>query len=318
MGPVNSAHAGSCPDDLPRTLGYWKTHSDAWPVDYVVVGDNQLGMEYIIDNIASLTSTPGGDAVIILLHQLIPAKLNIAAGVDGAPVASYLDEADALVAVYWIGDYVDEATRGQMIDLAERLDEFNNGAFCELPVELASFEARGNGSAIDISWTTASETNNAGFELQHRRGDGYGFERVAFIDGYGTTSLENTYSLQLKDLGYGRHTFRLKQIDLDGTFSYSQAIELETTLTSEFALTEAYPNPFNPTTTIRFSLREAGFVTLGVYDMTGRLVRTLASGQFDSGSHDVAFQADNLPSGTYLYRLQTSAGPVTGSLILLK
>ena len=223
LGPVTSVQAGSCPEDLPRTLGYWKTHSDMWPVDHVVVGNSQLGMDYIIDNIAPLTATPGGDAVVILLHQLIPAKLNIAAGVNGAPVAGYIEDADALIALYWIGDFVDSATREQMIDLAERLDEFNNGAYCELPVELVSFNAQADGTTINVSWTTASETNNAGFEVEHRRGDGFGFQKVAFVDGLGTTNVANSYSLRLSSLGYGNHTFRLKQMDLDGTFSYSSS-----------------------------------------------------------------------------------------------
>jgi hypothetical protein len=317
-GISSSALAGSCPEDLPRTLGYWKTHSEMWPISYVVVGNNQLGMDYIIENVAPLEASPQGDAVVILLHQLIPAKLNIAGGVNGAPVQSYIDDADALIAQYWIGDYMDKDTREEMVELAERLDEFNNGAYCELPVELTAFEATTDGTLVSLSWITASESNNAGFEIEHRRGDGYGFESVSFVAGYGTTNSENRYSAQLSDLGFGRHTFRLKQIDLDGTFSYSAAVEVETSLTNSFALTNAYPNPFNPTTNIRFSLRESGNVSLAVFDVAGRHVKTLASGVFEAGSHDVTFSADNLPSGTYLYRLQTPAGPVSGSLVLLK
>jgi hypothetical protein len=95
-------------------------------------------------------------------------------------------------------------------------------------------------------------------------------------------------------------------------------MEVNIELTERFALTDAYPNPFNPTTNIRFSLRESGDITLAVYDVAGRHVRTLASGSYSAGSHDVTFRADNLPSGTYLYRLQTEAGPVAGTLVLLK
>ncbi|MDX1430497.1 MAG: T9SS type A sorting domain-containing protein, partial [Rhodothermales bacterium] len=196
--------------------------------------------------------------------------------------------------------------------------EFNNGAFCSLPVELTDFDAQADGTVVMLRWKTASEENNAGFELQHRRGNGYGFETMEFVAGNGSTNLSNSYAVSLENLGYGKHTFRLRQIDLDGTFSYSREIEVDVELTERFALTDAYPNPFNPTTTLRFSLREAGEINLAVYDIVGRHVKTLASGQFSAGSHDVTFSADNLPSGTYVYRLQTASGPVAGTLVLLK
>jgi hypothetical protein len=89
-------------------------------------------------------------------------------------------------------------------------------------------------------------------------------------------------------------------------------------IAGSLVLGQATPNPFNPQTTIGFTLPERAHARLGIYDITGRLVETLTSGTFEAGSHDVTFQADNLPSGTYLYRLQTEVGAVTGSLILLK
>ncbi len=311
-----TATAGSCPDGLPRTQGYWNNHADAWPTDVVSVGDRDLGRDWAIENV--LAEPSRGDAVKILLKQLISAKLNIAAGVSGAAVQSYIDDADALLMTYWIGDAVDKDTRKDMLDIKDRLDEFNNGAFCELPVELTTFDARTDGNAVTLRWSTSSETMNAGFYVEHRRGAGYGFESLSFVSGSGDSQFVNNYEVSLSNLGFGTHTFRLRQIDLDGSFSYSGEVEIDVDLTDSFALAEAYPNPFNPTTNIRFSLRESGDVHLAVYDLTGRHVRTLASGPFAAGSHDVAFSADNLPSGTYLYRLQTVSGPVSGSIVLLK
>ncbi len=308
--------AGTCPDGLPRTQGYWNNHADAWPVESVTVGDLELGLDYAIENI--LAEQSGGDAVLVLLQQLIPAKLNILAGVSDAAVASYIADADDLLETYWIGDSIDRDTRAALIDIAARLDEFNNGAFCSLPVELTEFDAQADGTLVTLRWTTASEENNAGFELQHRRGNGYGFETVEFVTGKGTTNVVNSYAVSLSNLGFGKHTFRLRQVDLDGTFSYSSEVELNVELTEKFALTEAYPNPFNPTTNIRFSLRESGEIHLAVYDIVGRHVKTLASGNFSAGSHDVSFGADNLPSGTYVYRLRTEAGLTAGTLVLLK
>jgi hypothetical protein len=318
LGSVTSARAGSCPENLPNGLGYWKTHPDLWPVEFIKVGNRLLGKEYIIQTVAEMRASSDGDGVIILLHQIIPAKINIEGGVDPSPVADAVAQADSLLALFWIGDVVDDASRDLMIELAAILDEFNSGDFCTLPVELVSFTGRTDHDLILLSWSTASEAGNAGFEVEHRQGDSGAFESLTFVTGYGTTNVATQYSVQLDDLGYGRHQFRLKQVDFDGTFSYSATIEVNSALTSTFALTEAYPNPFNPSTNIRFSLREASLVTLGVYDMTGRLIRTLANGSFDAGSHNVTFRADNLPSGTYLYRLQTAAGSVTGSIVLLK
>lgn len=315
---TSNALAGSCPENLPNGLGYWKNHADIWPAEYVVVGNQSLGKAYIIDTIAEMRATTDGDAVIALLHQVIPAKINIEGGVDDAPVAQHIAQADSLLAIYWIGDDMDGATRAHMVELATVLDDFNNGEFCSLPVELTSFTARASDGMITLQWATAVETDNAGFGVEHRRNDSDTFEELAFVPGHGTTSQEASYGIDLFDLGYGTHAFRLRQVDLDGTTTYSGTIEVDVALAGSFALADAYPNPFNPTTNIRFSLREAGSITLGVYDITGRLVRTLANGSFPAGSHDVTFSAENLPSGTYVYRLQTEAGPVAGTIVLLK
>ncbi|MBT8400590.1 MAG: T9SS type A sorting domain-containing protein [Rhodothermia bacterium] len=340
--------AQTCPNDYPRTQGYWKTHPEAWPVSTLDVSGSEMGADFILESV--LNQPSHGNPEMILLKQLIPAKLNMAMGVNGSAVHTYMVDAEDMLEdfVYAMGhgdaesedddssDYSDDDDssdsddddssdfedenddRQKMIDIAARLDEFNNGAFCSLPVELTDFDAQADGTLVTLRWSTASEENNAGFELQHRRGNGYGFESVEFISGKGTTNVINSYAVSLSNLGFGKHTFRLRQVDLDGTFSYSSEVELDVELTEKFALTEAYPNPFNPTTNIRFSLREAGEIHLAVFDIVGRHVKTLATGNFSAGSHDVSFSADNLPSGTYVYRLRTEAGLKAGTLILLK
>ncbi len=128
----------------------------------------------------------------------------------------------------------------------------------------------------------------------------------------------NRYEYRVNDLAAGTHQFRLRQIDHDGTFAYSEVIEVDIELAERFELGRAYPNPFNPTTSIRFALKEAGTVELAVYDVTGKLVRTLAEGFQSAGTYDVRFEAGDLPSGLYVYRLVTEAGTASAPVVLLK
>ncbi|MBN8545220.1 MAG: T9SS type A sorting domain-containing protein [Ignavibacteria bacterium] len=184
-----------------------------------------------------------------------------------------------------------------------------------VPVELTSFTANANGSSVDLNWATASETNNKGFEIQ-RSVNNIDFATVAFIEGKGTsTSTSNyTYSDAVQP---GKYTYRLKQIDYNGSFEYSNAIEVDLA-PSSFSLDQNYPNPFNPSTVIRFTLPVSGFVTLAVYNSMGEMVGQLLSKDLSAGSHNVSFNAANLPSGTYFYRLNSGDFTATRKMQLIK
>ncbi len=139
-----------------------------------------------------------------------------------------------------------------------------------VPVELTSFSANSDKNDVILSWITATEINNQGFEVQ-RKTSGE-FERVAFVEGKGTTSEVQNYLFRDKDLLSGSYTYRLKQMDFDGSFAYSDEVEIDIEQPSVFYLGQNYPNPFNPSTNIKYSIPADGNVTLKVYDILGKEV----------------------------------------------
>jgi hypothetical protein len=174
-----------------------------------------------------------------------------------------------------------------------------------VPVELTAFSASYSNGSVMLKWTTASETNNQGFEIQ-RRSTGE-FETLGFVDGNGTTTLPQSYSFTDDNAVSGVYSYRLKQVDYDGTFSYSNIIEVDVTAPLQFELAQNYPNPFNPATTINYQIASAVNVNLTVFNMLGEVVDVLINDQFtEAGQHSVRFDASNLASGTYIYRI--SAG----------
>ncbi len=144
---------------------------------------------------------------------------------------------------------------------------------------------------------------------------------LAFVSGHGTTSEIQNYSYtdNLSDLDNASTvSYRLKQVDYDGSFEYSKEIEVTLTLVSDYSLAQNYPNPFNPSTTISYSIPVQGKVRLIVYDALGREVRKLVDEEKDAGNYKIEFNADGLASGIYFYRMWTPAVTITKKLILLK
>ena len=185
-----------------------------------------------------------------------------------------------------------------------------------LPVELISFDAVVSGSNIQLAWSTASELNNAGFAVELRAPE-RGFEQVQFIEGHGTTDEVQLYETVLTGVSPGVYTLRLKQIDFDGTFSYSS--EIEVTLQADaYHLSQSYPNPFNPQTRIQYTLPVAGHATLRVFNLLGREIQTLVDAPQPAGTHSVVFDGSHLPNGTYVYRLTAGSYSETKTMVLLK
>jgi len=172
-----------------------------------------------------------------------------------------------------------------------------------IPVELTSFTASVNDSEVLLSWTTATELNNSGFDVE--RNSGEGFKAVGFVSGFGTTTEFHSYNFIDPDVQAGIYTYRLKQVDFDGTFEYSDEVEIEVIAPSEFTLEQNYPNPFNPSTTIKFSLPSSSYATLKIYDTLGEEVAVLLAKEFTAGTYEVEWNANGLPSGVYFYQLQT-------------
>jgi len=190
-----------------------------------------------------------------------------------------------------------------------------------IPVELVSFSAVLTGNIVELAWTTASEINNLGFEIQRKLGNA-NWITIAYVPGNGTTT-ENqryTYSDDLSDLNYkGKIYYRLKQFDFDGTFEYSEIIEiLFDLIPGDYSLLQNYPNPFNPATTIKYSIPEDAHVELKIFDVLGNEIYVLKNELQKAGSYSLVFDGSNLASGIYFYRMQAGDFIDTKKFILLK
>jgi hypothetical protein len=185
-----------------------------------------------------------------------------------------------------------------------------------IPVELTAFTANAAGSNVTINWTTATETNNEGFEIQRRiisENQSSEWQRVSFIAGKGTTvrTSNYTYTDNLNNINGSKVEYRLKQFDYDGTVNYSQVVEIEV-VPSVYVLEQNYPNPFNPLTTLRYSLPYNSNVKVAVYNSLGETVAILVNGQQTSGFYEINFDASNLTSGMYFYTLEAQTSEIDG------
>jgi hypothetical protein len=198
-----------------------------------------------------------------------------------------------------------------------------------VPVEMVSFSYQIKSQKdVELSWTTATETNNQGFEILRKvlNEDG-GWNNLGFVPGHGTTTETQQYSFTDNDVSVGKYQYRLKQIDFDGSFEYSNVIEVEIDSPDEFNLSQNYPNPFNPSTKIKFEIpgqarNDITLVTLKVYDIIGNEIATVVNKELTAGEYEVEFSAKggsasggnatNLPSGVYFYQLRVG-GPEINS-----
>ncbi len=190
-----------------------------------------------------------------------------------------------------------------------------------LPVELVSFTATADRMNTDLHWSTATEINNSGFEIQRRQTSDWA--KVGFVAGAGTSNAPRNYSYTDNNLSAGSYAYRLKQIDNNGAFKYGSTVEVAIgSAPVAFALSQNYPNPFNPSTVISYQLPVNSQVTLKVYNMLGQVVATLVNGPQEAGAYTVSFNANKgtlgLSSGVYVYRLQAGSFISTKKLVLLK
>ena len=186
-----------------------------------------------------------------------------------------------------------------------------------VPVELTSFAATSTNSEVELIWTTATETNNQGFQIE-RMNSGGSFEQVGYAAGFGTTTEPKAYSFIDSKLEAGSYIYRLKQIDFDGTFTYSEEINVEVEIPLVYSLEQNYPNPFNPNTTIKYSISEDGFVKLAVYNLLGEEVTTLVNNEQKAGRYEVVFDASRFASGVYVYRLESNNFLSIKKMVLIK
>jgi len=193
-----------------------------------------------------------------------------------------------------------------------------------LPVELKELNGFVKNGNVVLNWQTATEINNFGFEIERKIMKAFSFqsnwEKIGFVKGNGNSNSPKEYSFIDKTVNSGKIIYRLKQIDNDGTFSYSPEVEVELVIQKEFNLYQNYPNPFNPTTTISFTLKESGITTLKIYNELGEEVVTLINNEYlEAGEiHEQEFDASYLPSGIYIMKLQSGDKVQMKKMLLLK
>jgi hypothetical protein len=169
-----------------------------------------------------------------------------------------------------------------------------------VPVELTSFSGEIKNSSAFLFWRTASELNNKGFEI------------------YGTTSEFKEYRFVDNNILTGKNYYRLKQIDFDGRFKYSDVVEINFSNNFSFVLNQNYPNPFNPETKISWNQESESHISLKIYDVLGNEIAVLLNNKLEAGSHEINFSAKNLPSGIYLYTIESGENKLTKKMLLLK
>ncbi len=192
-----------------------------------------------------------------------------------------------------------------------------------VPVELTSFTAINKGAKIMLEWVTSTETNNQQFEIYRR---GIKDEKtgewllVGFRESIGTTLEPQYYSYEDDITGMNATAieYRLKQIDYNGTYAYSEIVSVDNLAPSGFVLEQNYPNPFNPSTRIKYAIAGKQFVSLKVYDLLGNEIATLVNEEKPAGTYEVEFNANRLSAGVYYYTIVTENFVQTKKMILLK
>ncbi len=187
-----------------------------------------------------------------------------------------------------------------------------------LPVELTFFESTLNGNKVELRWRTETEVNNYGFYIE-RSIENSDWFALGFVEGHGNSNSPKQYTFIDSDINEsGNYYYRLKQTDNDGTFEYSDVVTVTVGVPVLYSLSQNYPNPFNPETRIDYTLPEQQNVSLRVYNMLGEMVKELVNEVKPARSYSVTFEASNLPSGIYIYRIQTESFTLNKKMTMMK
>jgi hypothetical protein len=192
-----------------------------------------------------------------------------------------------------------------------------------LPVELTSFSAVVFDNRVKLNWRTETEVNNYGFEILRKNHTSTLFRmaewvNIGFVEGHGNSNSPKYYSFIDADITGEKYYYRLNQLDTDGKYEYSKIIEVDLRIPEKFELSQNYPNPFNPFTTIKYSLPESGNVKLNVYNLLGEQVAELVNGFKEAGVHTIKFNAENLISGLYIYKIESNGFVKSKKMTLIK
>lgn len=213
--------------------------------------------------------------------------------------------------------------------ITANLTSFNNKVLTvsddlnPLPVELASFTAANDNNTVKLNWLTKTEKNNYGFEIERAVVDATGktseFTKIGFVNGNGNSNSPKQYQFTDNKTVTGKYAYRLRQIDNDGQFNYSSVIEVAAEKSvNNYSLESNYPNPFNPSTTIRFAVPNTSHVILKVYNSIGEEVVSLVNEVLEKGIYERTFNASSLSSGNYFYSLEADGVKLTKKMLLVK
>jgi len=259
--------------------------------------------------------------------------LDLVGTIPGAPLLSYLNNHSGTLIQFETsgGSYFGGNASGDFdndgdIDIAfgdyggNSVGILLNGDI-PLPVELSSFTSQTNANNITLDWTTSSEINNAGFDIE-RSMTNEEFLKAGSVAGNGNSNTPHNYSFTDKNLQSGKYKYRLKQIDFNGNYKYYELSgEVAIGIPDKFYLSQNYPNPFNPSSNLGFGISNSGFVSLKVYDALGNEIAVIVNERKNAGYYNYQFSTVNyqLPSGIYFYSLYVDGVPIdTKRMVLLK
>jgi len=239
--------------------------------------------------------------------------------IEGTPIGVYI----ALYPVWNNNTRIFSYIGGKLRDITQASNHLiGDGGLT--PVELSSFTAALNKNNVSLNWSTVSEINNSGFDIERSIVSAYlnepgEWSKIIFIKGNGTTSNPMNYECTDKNLKSGKYKYRLKQIDYNGNYEYFYLHnEVDVGIPSKYILSQNYPNPFNPFTNINYQLPLISHVQLKIYDITGAEILTLTNEKQDAGYYTAQFNGVGLPSGMYFYILTANNFIETKKMLLKK
>ncbi len=195
---------------------------------------------------------------------------------------------------------------------------FDTDAEAPLPVELSSFTASTMSNSVKLNWITQTEIQNYGFDIERAAADKNNWQKIGFVKGNGNSNSPKNYSYTDENLKSGKYFYRLKQLDTDGKFEYSAKVEAVVSAPLKFSLEQNFPNPFNPTTNIDYSIPTDGRVKLTIFNLLGQQAAVLIDEYKTAGEYTAVFDAKGLSSGLYFYKLESNGLTTVKKMTLLR
>jgi hypothetical protein len=250
-------------------------------------------------------------------------------GITTTPLYSHVDATGNVGPTIISGTFITPATGSQttQIEIKFAGNSYNNDNIYwdnlvleyVVPVELTFFSAIVKNENVELNWSTSTETNNQGFEiLRSNQSKNIEWQQIGYVAGFGTTTEPKSYSFIDSKIESGNYSYKLKQIDLDGTVTFSEEVNVVVEIPITYNLEQNYPNPFNPSTTIKYSIKEDGFVKLSVYNLLGEEVTMLVNSEQKAGRYEVNFDGSKLSSGVYMYRIESKNFLAIKKMLLIK